>query len=87
MQATVQKRLRFQCFSALAGRVRMTLEGRLAPRVGIEPTTNGLTVRRSTAELPGNGRDRERARIVRESGRTVKRIKVFPGQTAVTKSA
>ena len=25
----------------------------LAPRVGIEPTTNGLTVRRSTAELPG----------------------------------
>ena len=27
----------------------------LAPRVGIEPTTNGLTVRRSTAELPGNG--------------------------------
>lgn len=26
----------------------------LAPRVGIEPTTNGLTVRRSTAELPGN---------------------------------
>src|SRR5262245_7412622 len=26
----------------------------MAPRVGIEPTTNGLTVRRSTAELPGN---------------------------------
>ena len=26
----------------------------LAPWVGIEPTTNGLTVRRSTAELPGN---------------------------------
>src|SRR5262249_28159105 len=25
----------------------------MAPRVGIEPTTNGLTVRRSTAELPG----------------------------------
>jgi hypothetical protein len=32
----------------------MTLEGWMAPRVGIEPTTNGLTVRRSTAELPGN---------------------------------
>ena len=28
----------------------------MAPRVGLEPTTNGLTVRRSTAELPGNGR-------------------------------
>ena len=28
----------------------------LAPRVGIEPTTNGLTVRRSTAELPRNTR-------------------------------
>src|SRR5215469_10505725 len=26
----------------------------MAPRVGIEPTTNGLTVRCSTAELPGN---------------------------------
>jgi hypothetical protein len=26
----------------------------VAPRVGIEPTTNGLTVRRSTAELPRN---------------------------------
>jgi hypothetical protein len=28
----------------------------MAPRVGIEPTTNGLTVRCSTAELPGNRR-------------------------------
>src|SRR5256885_16236419 len=27
---------------------------KMAPRVGIEPTTHGLTVRCSTAELPGN---------------------------------
>jgi hypothetical protein len=26
----------------------------LAPRAGLEPATNGLTVRRSTTELPGN---------------------------------
>ena len=32
----------------------LELYGYLAPGVGIEPTTNGLTVRRSTAELPGN---------------------------------
>ena len=32
----------------------LELSGNLAPGVGIEPTTNGLTVRRSTAELPGN---------------------------------
>lgn len=26
----------------------------MAPRDGFEPPTNGLTVRRSTTELPGN---------------------------------
>ncbi len=31
------------------------LRARLAPRGGFEPPTNGLTVRRSTTELPGNG--------------------------------
>ena len=40
----------------------------LAPGVGIEPTTNGLTVRRSTAELPGNVLGAWRRRIVRERG-------------------
>src|ERR1700678_2021636 len=34
---------------------------KLAPRDGFEPPTNGLTVRRSTTELPGNA---EEARIV-----------------------
>jgi hypothetical protein len=34
---------------------------KLAPRDGFEPPTNGLTVRRSTTELPGNT---EEARIV-----------------------
>ncbi len=33
----------------------------MAPRDGFEPPTNGLTVRRSTTELPGNS---EEARIV-----------------------
>src|ERR1700678_3237380 len=33
----------------------------MAPRDGFEPPTNGLTVRRSTTELPGNS---EKARIV-----------------------
>src|SRR5580658_1137241 len=41
----------------------------MAPRVGIEPTTNGLTVRRSTAELPGNRRAFRRRRILRHSPR------------------
>src|SRR6185437_5871751 len=36
----------------------------LAPRDGFEPPTNGLTVRRSTTELPGNS---EEARIVRNA--------------------
>ena len=35
----------------------------MAPRDGFEPPTNGLTVRRSTTELPGNS---EEARIVRK---------------------
>src|SRR5712692_6158388 len=62
----------------VAGSSVYTLEGTLnirvitlinkvmAPRVGIEPTTNGLTVRCSTAELPGNRRDLRRARILRQ---------------------
>src|SRR5260370_417715 len=29
----------------------------MAPRDGFEPPTNGLTVRRSTTELPGNAED------------------------------
>ncbi len=37
----------------------------LAPRDGFEPPTNGLTVRRSTTELPGNSRE---ARIVGKPG-------------------
>ena len=37
----------------------------LAPRDGFEPPTNGLTVRRSTTELPGNA---EEARIVGKAG-------------------
>src|SRR5579872_488195 len=44
----------------------------MAPWVGIEPTTNGLTVRRSTAELPGNTRKLEGTRIVRITGGIVK---------------
>ena len=43
----------------------------MAPRVGIEPTTNGLTVRRSTAELPRNWQD-GRARILLSQLRQVK---------------
>src|SRR6185369_17275664 len=45
---------------------------RMAPGVGIEPTTNGLTVRRSTAELPGNTGGNRRPRIVREAPGSVK---------------
>jgi hypothetical protein len=41
----------------------------VAPRDGFEPPTNGLTVRRSTTELPGNT---EEARIVRKRRREVK---------------
>jgi hypothetical protein len=41
----------------------------LAPRDGFEPPTNGLTVRRSTTELPGNS---EEARIVGKAGVIVK---------------
>lgn len=41
----------------------------LAPRDGFEPPTNGLTVRRSTTELPGNS---EEARIVGKAGVEVK---------------
>ncbi len=41
----------------------------LAPRDGFEPPTNGLTVRRSTTELPGNA---EEARIVGKPRHEVK---------------
>src|SRR5580658_2322910 len=41
----------------------------MAPRDGFEPPTNGLTVRRSTTELPGNA---EEARIVGKPGLQVK---------------
>ncbi len=46
---------------------------RLAPRDGFEPPTNGLTVRRSTTELPGNS---EEARIVWKAGVEVKELGV-----------
>src|ERR1700677_2507760 len=42
----------------------------LAPRDGFEPPTNGLTVRRSTTELPGNS---EKARIVGKPRTEVKK--------------
>ena len=46
---------------------------RLAPRAGLEPATNGLTVRRSTTELPGNvGRWNRRRAILRNGARGVK---------------
>jgi integrase len=45
----------------------------LAPRDGFEPPTNGLTVRRSTTELPGNAKEardcREGARLSQETKR------------------
>src|SRR5215469_18904839 len=56
--ATVGKALTPKCTEVLV------FTGDLAPRVGIEPTTNGLTVRCSTAELPGNWQDARRARIL-----------------------
>src|SRR5205823_994054 len=48
----------------------------MAPRVGIEPTTNGLTVRCCTAELPGNGRVLRRARILGTGLKIVKEVAV-----------
>src|ERR1700678_1098035 len=45
---------------------------KLAPRDGFEPPTNGLTVRRSTTELPGNS---EEARIVEKAAPQVKDAK------------
>jgi hypothetical protein len=44
----------------------------MAPRDGFEPPTNGLTVRRSTTELPGNS---EEARIVGKGALQVKDVK------------
>src|SRR5271154_3995990 len=44
----------------------------MAPRDGFEPPTNGLTVRRSTTELPGNS---EEARIVGKGAVQVKDVK------------
>jgi hypothetical protein len=49
----------------------------MAPRVGIEPTTNGLTVRRSTAELPGNGVGAAKGAHCRGNGRNRQGISVF----------
>ena len=46
---------------------------KLAPRDGFEPPTNGLTVRRSTTELPGNS---EEARIVGKPRVEVKESRV-----------
>jgi hypothetical protein len=43
----------------------------MAPRDGFEPPTNGLTVRRSTTELPGNS---EEARIVGKHAVQVKDV-------------
>ena len=55
----------------------------MAPRDGFEPPTNGLTVRRSTTELPGNS---EEARIVgkprtevKESGVSVAAREILQG--------
>ena len=55
----------------------------MAPRDGFEPPTNGLTVRRSTTELPGNS---EEARIVgkprtevKESGISVAACEILQG--------
>ena len=56
---------------AVSGRMqRFEIYGYLAPRDGFEPPTNGLTVRRSTTELPGNS---ERSRIVGKRGGEVKK--------------
>ena len=44
----------------------------MAPRDGFEPPTNGLTVRRSTTELPGNS---EEARIVGKGAVQVKDVR------------
>src|SRR5450631_4143406 len=49
----------------------------MAPRDGFEPPTNGLTVRRSTTELPGNS---EEARIVGKPRLEVKESGVAGGQ-------
>lgn len=45
-----------------AKRQRMPTRQKVAPRAGLEPATNGLTVRRSTTELPGNRRVKSKAR-------------------------
>jgi hypothetical protein len=45
----------------------------MAPRDGFEPPTNGLTVRRSTTELPGNSQE---ARIVGKPSVEVKESRV-----------
>jgi hypothetical protein len=52
----------------------------MAPRVGIEPTTNGLTVRCSTAELPGNWRAPQKGADspASESAESRKRARAHP---------
>jgi hypothetical protein len=57
----------------------VSTRGQLAPRDRFELPTNGLTVRRSTTELPGIIRE---ARIVRNRGREVKNL--HPNQTIPT---
>jgi hypothetical protein len=58
----VCRRFELAATNSLALLVRLELFFvKLAPRDGFEPPTNGLTVRRSTTELPGNS---EEARIV-----------------------
>ncbi len=57
----------------------------MAPRDGFEPPTNGLTVRRSTTELPGNthgvrrtrGSSYRRRAIVRNECGSVKKMGVL----------
>ena len=57
----------------------------MAPRVGIEPTTNGLTVRRSTAELPGNKAGACEGRALSWERAEPSRNQCVPAGTQVTK--
>ena len=61
----------FQRFPRKRGKGRTGKDRLMAPRAGLEPATNGLTVRRSTTELPGNteGRNRRRAILRKAPGR------------------
>ena len=60
----------------------------MAPRGGFEPPTNGLTVRRSTTELPGNAEDLEGARLCGRGPGSVKESgSIRPAAYAVTERA